>query len=149
MTQNTTFDILHKMNRLLSIDYGTKKIGIAITDPLKLIVSPYTTIDNKSIISSIKCILEICKTLSVERIVLGLPLNYEGFETEKSEEVRNFHQRLVLETTIPIDLWDERNTTVEANEFLKLKKMNWKDSKKVIDQIAAAIILQCYIDSRG
>ena len=135
------------MSRWLAIDYGEKRIGIAITDPLKLFVKPYTTINNSSdeqVFNELKGIFESQK---IEKIIIGLPINIEGEDTLKTLEVKAFQQKLAEFTSIPLHWWDERYSTCEANEFLKQKGVNWKNSKKVVDQIAAAVILKSYMDN--
>ena len=136
------------MGRWLSIDYGEKNIGLAITDPLKIFVTPLTTIENKSDKSIFTNLQEIFLKQEIEKIIVGLPLSLEGNDTEKTKEVRLFFEKLSKKTVIPIEWWDERFSTVEANEFLKKKGMNWKESRKIIDQVAAAVILTNYLENR-
>jgi putative Holliday junction resolvase len=131
----------------MSIDYGDKRIGIAVTDPLGMFATPFSTIENKSDSHVMSEIQAIVSSLQVQKIVLGLPLNKDAEDTPKTLQVRAFFQKLSLSVGIPICLWNELYSTCEANDILKSRGIGWKDSKKIIDQIAAAVILQSYIDS--
>lgn len=136
------------MSRWLAIDYGEKRIGIAISDPLKMFVTPFDTIINDSDENVINALLEIFKSQKIEKIILGLPLNLAGEDTIKTGEIRDFYNKLTSKTSIPVELWDERYSTADAGNFLKQKGLNWKESRKHIDRIAAAIILKSYLDSQ-
>ena len=133
--------------RLLGIDYGEKRIGLAITDPLKIFVKPFDTIDNDSIANVIEKLKLIIKTQQIEKIILGLPVSVSGEESTKTIEVKDFYNELLKNLDVPINFWDERYSTVEANEFLIKKGVNWKKSRKEIDKIAAAVILKSYLDT--
>lgn len=134
------------ISRILGIDYGSVKIGLALSDPLKMISKPFQVIRNKGE-ETIKEIEEIIKQKDVEKIVLGLPLDKDGSDSAKTEEVRKFAHVLSLKFTIPIILWDERYTTCDANSFLKEIGIDYKKSKEVVDKIAASIILKDYLES--
>jgi len=133
------------MGRWLSIDYGTKRLGIAVTDPLQMFIYPLTTIENRSDDYVISELLKLFDEKMIDKIIVGLPLSLEGKDTQKTKEVRNFFHKLEKRTEIPLIWWDERYSTYEANDFLKQKGLNWKDSRKIIDQIAAAVILTNYM----
>ena len=133
--------------RYLAIDYGDKRVGIAVTDPLKMFTIPFATIENKSDKYVFTELLNLLKSQKVERIIVGLPLNVEGGDSIKTKEVREFYQKLTQQTDLPLYWWDERYSTCEANDFLKQKGISWKDSKDKVDQIAAAVILKSYLDS--
>jgi len=134
------------ISRIMSIDYGKKNIGIAITDPLKLFAKPYTTIQNRGDEYILKEIAKIIHDQSIEKIVLGLPISTLDNDTDQTIAVRAFYQILCASLKpIEIVLFDERYTTCEATDLLKQKGTNWKDSKKIVDQIAAAMILKRYL----
>ena len=136
------------MKRWLSIDYGSKRIGIAITDPLKIIVTPYTTIKNKNLQQVCQELLTIFTSQNIERIIIGLPLNIEGEDTPKTLEVKAFEKKLKKITDIPIFFFDERYSSIEANDLLISKGKSIQQSKIEIDQIAAAIILENYLKTQ-
>jgi len=102
----------------MGIDYGSVRIGIALSDPLQIISRPYKVIPNtgEKTFSEIK---KIIKDENVEKIVLGIPYNLEGKDSAKTKEVREFGELLQQKISIPIVLWDERFTSAEANEVLK------------------------------
>ena len=130
----------------MGMDYGSVRIGIALSDPLRVISRPYTVIKNSGseIFGEIR---EIIETEKVGKIVLGLPYNLEGTDSEKTREVRKFRELLQTEVSVPVTFWDERFTTVEANEVLKKMGYNHFESKKYVDKIAASLILKSYLEN--
>jgi len=137
------------MTRWLGIDYGEKRIGIAITDPLRMFVNPFVTIENRSDVYVIGELKRIFTEQGVERVIVGLPLNKEGEDTIKTGEVRAFFAKLESEINLPLFLYNELYSTCDANDFLKQKGLNWKESRKIVDQIAAAVILKSYLEGCG
>ena len=132
--------------RIMSIDYGTVRIGIALSDPLQIIANPFRVIQNsgEEIFSEINSII---KSEKVGKIILGLPVNLEGKDTKKTIEVRDFFEKLKNWISIPIIYWDESYSSVEAEEILKKMGKSIKESRKVVDKFAASIILKSYLDS--
>ena len=138
------------MNRILGLDYGTKTVGVAISDPLLLTAQELETIVRKrpnALRHTLVRIQEICDEYKVEKIILGYPRNMDDSEGFRCEETLEFKKLLEKRIDIPIELLDERLTTVYADEILEESGVAKKDRKKVIDQIAAAIILQDYLDN--
>ncbi|MDP8269254.1 MAG: Holliday junction resolvase RuvX [Candidatus Tenebribacter davisii] len=132
--------------RLMGIDFGEVRIGIALSDPLRIIAQPYKVIPNdQDTISEIK---KIIKTKEIGKIILGLPQNIKGEDTKKTLEVREFSEILRKNVDIPVIFWDESYTSVEANEELKQKKLSISESRKIIDKIAASIILRRYMEDQ-
>lgn len=135
------------MSRILSIDYGDKRIGIAISDPLQIIASPLDYIpNNDELLENFKKVLD---SYNIIKIVVGLPLNLKGESGVKSIQVRNFIQKLKSITDIPIVEWDERFTTKIAQRAkleMGLKKKQRKDKSR-IDSMSATILLQSYLNS--
>ena len=138
------------MNRILGLDYGTKTVGVAISDPLLLTAQELETIVRKrpnALRHTLVRIQEICDEYKVEKIILGYPRNMDDSEGFRCGETLEFKKLLEKRVDIPIELLDERLTTVYADEILEESGVAKKDRKKVIDQIAAAIILQDYLDN--
>ena len=133
------------MGRWLSIDYGSKRIGLAITDQLQMFVMPFTTILNKSDEFVFESLLTIIKEQDISKIIIGLPIGLEGNDTFKTKEVREFSEKISTQIKTEVTLFDERFSTHDANDFLKEKKITWKESRKIVDQIAAAVILRNYL----
>ena len=134
------------MGRWLGIDYGEKRVGVALTDPLRMFVNPFITIENKSDEYVIGELVRIFTEQGVERIIVGLPLNKEGEDTPKTLEVRAFFAKLESKTDLPLFMYNELYSTCDANEFLKQKGLGWKESRKIVDQVAAAVILKSYLE---
>ena len=139
------------MSRILGLDYGTKTVGVAISDPLLLTAQELETITRQrasALRHTLVRIKEICDEYQVEKIILGYPRNMDDSEGFRCEETLEFKKLLEKRVDIPIELLDERLTTVYAYEILEESGVAKKDRKKYIDQIAAAIILQDYLDNK-
>lgn len=136
------------MSKILSIDYGLKRCGIAITDDLKMIASPLTTVENATLADFVKKQVEQNK---VDEIVLGYPTNLKGEDTHLTEEVRKFFA--VLKTAYPtlkIELYDERFTSSLAQKSISMMNLpkNKREEKGLLDKVSAAILLQNYMDRK-
>ena len=134
------------LSRILSIDFGKVRIGLAISDPLKIIARPLLVLENEGK-NSLRKISEIISDNLVEKVVIGLPLNLEGEETVRSSEVRAFASELQEMTDVQIEFWDERYSSVEAEEVLKELGYTVKEAKNNVDKIAAAVILRNYLET--
>ena len=136
--------VQHKRNmRYLGIDYGRRRIGLALSDPTLLIASPLVIIENRGIKKTVLQILDIIKKHDVHQIVVGLPLHANGDESEISREARQFGE-VFTALGYPVEFVDERYTSFEAESIIG----NNPQSKKLIDKVAASIILQIYLDER-
>ena len=136
--------------RILGLDYGTKTVGVAISDPLLLTAQELETITRErasALRHTLVRIKELCDEYQVELIVLGYPKNMDDTEGFRCEDTVKFMELLQKRVDIPIKLVDERLTTMYADEILAESGVDKKDRKKYIDQIAAAIILQEYLDN--
>ena len=131
--------------RILAIDYGEKRIGLAMSDPLNITAQGLPTIANdKNTFSSIKSTVENEK---VVEIVLGLPRNLNGSIGESAKTVQGFGEELKKYVNIPINYWDEWLSTCEAEKHLIFADKSRKKRKGLIDKVAAQLILQGYLDS--
>lgn len=134
--------------RILGLDYGSKTVGVAITDPMGITVQPLKTIvrDRESALrKTLKEIQEIVEDNEVEKIILGLPLNMNDTEGDRAKLTREFAEKLKLRVSVPIEFEDERLTTMEAAEILDESGVKRCEQKKVIDQVAAQLILEQYL----
>jgi len=129
----------------MAIDYGTKKIGLAFSDPTLNFVSRTLTIKYKSIKEAIKTITQMTVEEEVSKIILGLPLNDDGSSGEMVEKVEQFRKYLEKDTDLEIILSDERYTSEEAYKYLHLSGKKAKGNREKIDAISAAIILNDYL----
>ena len=136
------------MARILSIDYGKKRTGIAVTDPLKIIANGLATVSTSELLPFL---LDYIKKEPVERIIIGKPMQMNGQASENMARVQQFYNRWNnLRTGIPIEYVDERFTSVIAHQAMidgGLKKKS-RQNKALVDEISATIILQSYMDSR-
>ena len=133
--------------RILAIDHGTRRIGIAISDELKTIAQPLEFIPAEPFAGFIKRLHEIIAEKPIELILIGMPRNMDGTYGPAAEKVKEFVSALQQEIKIPIRTWDERLTTAQANRFLIAADVRRRDRKEKVDQTAAAILLQSYLDS--
>lgn len=136
--------------RILALDFGSKTVGVAITDPLLITAQELETIVREkpsALRATLRRIVEIVEQYDVGQIVLGLPLNMNDEEGERVEATRDFAEQLRKRISVPIDFIDERLTTIEADEILAEQGVPKSERKKVIDQVAAAIMLREYLDN--
>ncbi len=135
------------MPRYLGIDFGEKRVGLALSDPTLTIAQPLRTLRYNNSGELIKKLKEVIDEFGVDKVVFGLPLTLKGTDSAKTTEVREFVKKLQDRISIPIVLSDERMTTVQAQ--LTLQQLGKKPSKHrdIIDQIAAQFILQTFLES--
>lgn len=133
--------------RIMGVDYGSKRIGIAISDPGCIMAHPIQTIQVKPDDSHVREIIQIARSYQVERVVVGLPYNMDGSLGFKGEEVLAWGHELERMTGLPVIFWDERLSTSEAHDMLMNLNVRGKKRKGIVDKIAASIILQGYLDS--
>ena len=136
--------------RIMGLDYGSKTVGVAISDSLLLTAQGIETIERKEenkLRKTLARIETLVKEYEVEKIVLGLPLNMNDSIGERAEKTLEFKAMLERRTGLEVILWDERLTTVEAEQILIESNVRREDRKKYIDKIAAGFILQGYLDS--
>lgn len=135
------------MGRILAIDYGKKRTGLAVTDPLRITANPLLTIETKGLINWLQTYFEKEK---VDIVVIGRPTQMNGEESESMNYIRPFIGNFKKQfPTIPITMYDERFTSVLAHQAMIAGGMKKKDrqDKAIVDKIAACIILEGYLDS--
>ena len=136
--------------RILGLDYGSKTVGVAVSDPLGLTAQGVETIWRKQenkLRQTLARIEELISEYQVERIVLGYPKNMNNTIGERAEKSLEFQQMLERRTGLPVIMWDERLTTVEANRTLMEASVRRDNRKQYMDKLAAVFILQGYLDS--
>lgn len=131
--------------RILALDYGTKRIGVALSDELRWTAQPLETFERRTLDRDIAHIAALVGSHSVERVVLGLPLQLDGHEGLAVQAMRAFVVKLEAGLSVPVVLWDERMTTKAAEDLLIAADVSRKKRKGAIDRIAAAILLQSYL----
>lgn len=137
------------MPRIMGLDYGEKRIGIAVSDELGMTAQGLETLEHANAEKDLAAIRERVERLGVAHLVVGLPLNMNGTEGPKAAAARAFAERLKTALGLPCTLWDERLTTREAERVLIQGDVSRKRRRQVIDQLAAQLILQGYLDSKS
>ena len=141
------------MSIILGVDIGDARTGVAISDELGIAAHPLCTIQRKSRKAVLAELHGLAIAHNVERIVIGLPLQLDGETGTQAKKVRRFAERLQQQVNLPIVFWDESFSTVEAAQILRKTKKRRKKRKQVIDQVAAVLILEGYLEelrnSRG
>jgi putative Holliday junction resolvase len=139
------------VGRVLAIDYGERRIGLALSDPTRTIAQPLPTlVRRRGKRPPVAAILELVAANDVDRIVLGLPLSLAGEETEWTREVKGFGEAIARRSNLPVDMVDERLTSVAAERAVRSLGLprREKERKDRIDAAAAVLILQGYLSSR-
>lgn len=138
--------------RTIGLDYGTKTVGVAISDENRIIAQPLVTIERthaNKLRQTYAAIERIIAENDVDTIVLGLPKNMNNTEGERVEDTKVFKENLERRTALPVIFVDERLTTMEADRILESTGVASKNKKQYIDKMAAAIILQTYLDMQS
>ena len=135
--------------RILALDHGTVRIGVAVSDELKMIATPLEYIPAEPFAAFLVRLKEILRDKEVELILIGMPRNMNGSYGPAALKVQEFVAVLNSALTVPIKLWDERLTSTQANRFLIEGGVRRADRKQKVDKAAAAILLQSYLDSIG
>lgn len=135
------------MNKIMGIDYGDARTGVALSDLLCSIVGSTLVVPSRNREKAIADIVHIAKENMVGTIVVGLPRNMDGSEGARAELCREFGRLLGEATGLPIVMWDERRTTVEAHNILSQHNYHGQKRKNTVDAVAASLILEGYLNS--
>ncbi len=138
-----------RLSRVLGLDYGERRIGLALSDPLGIIAKPLTIIDRKKTADHISRISEIVSERKITSIVVGLPLTLKGDYSKQTEIVLAFIEQLKSDLQIPVVAVDERLSSVAAEKSLQEQAVKTGHNKGRVDETAAAIFLQEYLDSQS
>lgn len=131
--------------KIMGIDYGDARTGVAISDLLCSIVGQTTVVPSRNTDKAVVDIVRLAKENGVGEIVVGLPKNMDGTEGPRAELCRAFAKRLEEETGLPVAMWDERRTTVEAHNILSQHNYHGQKRKNTVDAVAASLILEGYL----
>ena len=134
------------MSRFLGIDYGTVRIGLALSDPTGILASPLPFLENQSPQQVTTCLSELIQTHQIEGLVIGLPRNMDGTYGPSAQKVRGFIAQIQKSISLPITPIDERLTTAQASKQLSGIGLNQKQLRKKVDSSSACLILQQYLD---
>lgn len=133
--------------KTLAIDYGAKRIGIATSDPLGALATPQEALVGLKDKQAAAAIRQLVTDTQCEKVLLGLPRNMDGSYGESAEKVRAFGELLTAKLAVPVELVDERLTTVQASRMLHEQGVNAKKQRSRIDSASAAVLLQAYLDA--
>jgi putative Holliday junction resolvase len=135
--------------RILALDLGKKRIGLALSDPLGISAQGLHTLQRSTIREDIAALAAIAREHAVQLVLLGHPLNMRGDEGRQAVYTRDFAQRLTARTGLAVRFWDERLTSKEAERVLKQSGISIEKRAKAIDRLAAVILLASYLDAGG
>ncbi len=133
--------------RIMAIDYGDERIGLAVSDLLGMLCGEAWTMKEWDMDRAARRISEEAAARQVERLVLGLPKNMDGSEGARAEKSREFKEKLEAESGLPVVLWDERRSSIEAHAILHANGRREKQHRKTVDAVAASLILEGYLGS--
>ena len=137
------------MKRIMAIDYGDARTGIAVSDLLCSLVGTTTVIHSRNPEKTVAEIDRLARESDVGELVMGFPRNMDGTEGPRAELYREFARRVEEVTGLPVKLWDERRTTIEAHQILSDHNYHGKKRKNTVDAVAASLILEGYLNFRG
>ena len=137
------------MKRIMGVDYGDARTGIAVSDLLCSIVGTTTVIHSRNMDKTVEAVCEMIPGSEIGEIVVGLPKNMDGTEGARAELCREFAELLKEAAGLPVAMWDERRTTVEAHNILSQHNYHGKKRKNTVDAVAASLILEGYLNFRG
>ena len=133
--------------RVMGLDVGDRNIGVAVSDALLETAQGRTTLKRTSWEADVQHLRRIAEDNEVSKIVVGKPLHMDGRESPQSRRVAKFAMRLSKTLSLPVILWDERLTSIAAEQHLEEAGLKWRDRRKHVDKVAAMFILQGYLDS--
>lgn len=133
--------------RIAALDFGTVRVGIAISDPQRTFASPYENYNRRNREQDARRFRQLATDEQVVLFLVGLPIHLDGHESQKSIEARRFGQWLEQETGVPVQYWDERFTSAEAEEMLMAAQLTKRQRKKRMDMLAAQILLANFLAS--
>jgi putative Holliday junction resolvase len=135
--------------RILAVDFGLKRVGLAVSDPMQIIAQPLETITYKSRQDLVNRLVAIVRENEVVKVVIGLPRHMDGSEGEMAKAVRRLIDQLARALTMPIVAWDERLSSVQAERALRELGVSYRDKNRGnVDRMAAIFILQSYLDRK-
>jgi putative holliday junction resolvase len=139
-------DSRERRARILAIDFGTKRLGLAISDPLGITAQGLPTLERTRLDDDLAHLKAVAAEYAVERVVMGNPLSHAGSETAMSQRVALFAEKLRNRLPCPVELCDERMTSVEANRLLRDSGIGIEKRRRAADRVAATLLLQGYLD---
>lgn len=149
MSNSTDLEPTRQSGRVLGLDVGSRRIGIAVSDPLGITAQGLETLQRKNKRHDFERLGRIIHEYEVKEIVVGLPLRMSGAEGTQAEKMQEFAEELRRRFQLPVHLWDERLTSAEANRLLRETDLSIEKRGKAVDRMAAVLILQGWMESRS
>lgn len=134
------------VTRILAIDFGLKRIGLAISDALGITAQGLLTLERTRLEDDLRHIHDLVEEHAASRVIVGNPVSHSGGETSMSRRVANFVEKLQRRLECAVELWDERMTTAEANRLLRSSGISIEKRRRARDRVAATLLLQSYLD---
>lgn len=134
--------------KIMSVDYGDARTGLAVCDRTEFLASPIGTIEERNAPILAMKVAHMAEQYEVGLIVIGLPINMNGSEGPRAQKCRAFGEMVESVTELPVVMWDERSTTVSAHRILNETNVRGAARKKVVDTVSATLILESYLDYR-
>lgn len=134
--------------RILGLDLGSKRIGLALSDPELPIALPEGTYERKGLAQDLRALKDLAVARGVTRVVVGLPIHMNGSRGPEARAAEDFARRLAVETGLPVDLQDERWTSLEAHRALEATGHDARARRKHVDAVAASLLLRAYLERR-
>jgi putative Holliday junction resolvase len=140
--------LIEASGRILAIDLGTVRVGLALSDPLRITGQPIGRLARKALRGDLSALVEIVRANDVATVVVGHPLLMSGVAGERALDAQSFVEKLRTEVDCPVVLWDERLTSVQAERALIEGNVSRKNRRNVVDSAAAALLLQSWLDAQ-
>jgi putative Holliday junction resolvase len=134
--------------RILALDLGSRRIGLAVTDELGITAQGLNTLERKNIRADLEYLRSILSRHGITEVVVGHPVHMSGDPSPRSRQAAEFAEQLRREFMLPVHLWDERLTSTEANRLLRENQASLRQRKQAVDRMAATLILQSFLESR-
>ncbi len=133
------------LTRILAVDYGSRRVGLAVSDPLRMFARPREALANEGDDAVVRAIAALVRAECVGEVVLGLPLGREGQDTAQTSLIRAFGELLAAALPVPVRLHDESFTSADAEKLLRERGLNVRQSRGLVDSTAAALLLEEYL----
>jgi|SRR5579875_1391710 putative Holliday junction resolvase len=140
--------LMEEVPRILGLDVGNRRIGVAVSDALGLTAQPVLTLERKNPRADLRSLARLARKYGCQEIVVGHPLHLSGEKGRQAEKVQKFAQALAEVAALPVHLWDERLTTAEAHRILYEAGRHRAEHGRVVDQVAAVLVLQEFLETR-
>ena len=137
------------MPRILGIDYGLRRVGLAVSDPLGIVATPLRTETVRGMAEAVRLVCVAAREVGAERVLVGLPLSMDASDSAMTRDARLFASELAAVVGCPVDLWDERLSTAEVERMLIQADVSRDRRKSVRDMLAAQVILQSYLEAHA